>query len=163
MVPVHLPPLRERRSDVPLLVEHFLEKFNKRLNKKIEGLTDKAVETLQEYRWPGNIRELENVIERCLLFVDSTEVDVDDLPPELTSSAFAMVQEEDAAASVNLEEVDSISLPQMWRQQKERFEHKMLSRALESTQWNVTRAAEKLGISRKSMQKKMKELGLRET
>ena len=70
VVPIALPPLRERRSDIPTLVRHFIDKYNRRLNKSIEGMTDEALAEVQAYAWPGNIRELENVIERTLLFAD---------------------------------------------------------------------------------------------
>ena len=70
VVPISLPPLRERPSDIPTLVRHFVEKYNRRLNKRIEGMTDEALALVQAYAWPGNIRELENLIERVLLFAD---------------------------------------------------------------------------------------------
>src|SRR5690606_17914792 len=70
VVQVRLPPLRERQSDIPLLVEHFLRHFRAKLKKDVRGVTDGAMERLLGHPWPGNIRELENVIERCLLFCD---------------------------------------------------------------------------------------------
>src|SRR3954470_24174773 len=83
VVPIHLPPLRERREDIPLLVGHFIAKFNERLKKQITGIDAEAVERLTGYHWPGNIRELENVIERTMLFGEGPEIAVSDLPPEI--------------------------------------------------------------------------------
>ena len=159
VVPIHLPPLRERKADIPLLVQHFIERFNQRLKKSITGITPEALNSLQEYHWPGNIRELENVIERSILFADGTQIALQDLPQELLQSS----QQHALYIAPAIACDTSLSLPELWKQQKERLEREMLRRALEQTQGNVTKAAEKLGISRKSMQKKMKELGLRES
>src|SRR5215468_304429 len=83
VVPLHIPPLRERREDIPLLTEHIVRKFNERLKKHVGGLEPEALERLVAYGWPGNIRELENVLERTLLFCDSPRIRVRDLPPEI--------------------------------------------------------------------------------
>src|SRR5215470_13339789 len=81
VVPLHIPPLRERREDIPLLAEHIVRKFNERLKKHVAGIEPDALERLVAYGWPGNIRELENVLERTLLFSDSTRIRLRDLPP----------------------------------------------------------------------------------
>src|SRR5215467_781292 len=83
VVPIRLPALRERTSDIPLLVDHFLTKFNERLRKKVEGTETDAMEVLVQYPWPGNIRELENVIERAVLFCDTQRLHASDLPHEI--------------------------------------------------------------------------------
>ena len=158
VVPIRLPPLRERLSDIPLLVSHFLERFNQRLSKSVAEITPEALAALQEYHWPGNIRELENVVERTVLFANGTRITLQELPEEILQRQGNPDIYIPPAISYNT----SMSLPQMWKKQKERLEREMISRALEQTQGNVTKAAEKLGISRKSMQKKMKDLGLRE-
>lgn len=165
VVPITLPPLRERRSDVPLLVTHFLERFNQRLHKQIEGITPEALQCLEEYNWPGNIRELENVIERSVLFANQNRIEIQDLPSEV------LQQPEQASrsphhtlpAAGHHSHDNILSLPEMWKQEKERLERDVITQALEQTHSNVTQAAKILGISRKSLQKKMKELGLRET
>ncbi|MCB9643715.1 MAG: sigma-54-dependent Fis family transcriptional regulator [Myxococcales bacterium] len=158
VVPIQLPPLRDRRSDIPLLVQHFVEKFNGRLKKSIEGVTPEALNSLQEYQWPGNIRELENVVERCMLFASGSQITLQELPPELLQSGQSGAMYIPPAIACDM----SMSLPELWKLQKERLEREMLRRALDQTQGNVTKAADLLGISRKSMQKKMKDLGLRE-
>jgi DNA-binding NtrC family response regulator len=83
VVPIRLPALRERAGDIPLLVGHFLTKFNGRLKKHVASVEPEALDVLSVYPWPGNIRELENVIERAVLFCDAQSVRLDDLPPEL--------------------------------------------------------------------------------
>ena len=84
VVPIHIPPLRERREDIPLLVDHFIAKFNERLRKQIEGIDDDAIERLVAHPWPGNIRELENLMERTVLFCEGPQIGVADLPPEIS-------------------------------------------------------------------------------
>ncbi len=156
VVPITLPPLRNRRSDVPLLIGHFLERFNQRLGKHIEGVTPEALECLEEYDWPGNIRELENVMERSVLFANGARLGINELPPEVLNRS------ELPPTRPTMDSSGSLSLPEMWKQEKERLEREMISQALDQTEGNVTQAAKILGISRKSLQKKMKELGLRE-
>ena len=154
VVPILLPPLRDRRSDIPLLVEQFIEKFNTRLHKKIAGIEDDALEALGAYHWPGNIRELENVIERCLLFAAGPLIRQRELPPDIAAPAGAPPRPADPAVETSLKEIV--------RAETEKLEREMIRRALDETDWNVTRAARRLKISRKSLQVKMKELGLRE-
>jgi DNA-binding NtrC family response regulator len=174
VVPIHLPALRERRQDIPLLVDHFIARFNERLKKQVTGIDAEAVERLVAHNWPGNIRELENVIERTILFCESTQIRLQDLPAELggapasTSSPsmpeVAAPQPAPAPAPSTLppvgEEVGS--LKEAVRAETERVERELIQRALDETGGNVTQAARKLQISRKSLQTKMKELGLRD-
>ena len=153
VVPIHIPPLRERREDIPLLVEHFLAKFNDRLKKQIDSVSADAIARLISYHWPGNIRELENLMERTMLFCERSEIQVSDLPPEIGGLSPAS-----AAASPN-----AASLKEAVRAETERVERELIQKALDETGGNVTQAARKLKISRKSLQTKMKELGLRTT
>src|SRR5438477_10517878 len=83
VVPIHLPPLRDRREDIPLLVEHFRQKYNARLRKNVEKIEEDALACLGTYAWPGNIRELENVLERTILFTEGPRIGVKDLPASL--------------------------------------------------------------------------------
>jgi two-component system, NtrC family, response regulator AtoC len=153
VVPIHIPPLRERREDIPLLVEHFLAKFNDRLKKQIDAVSADAISRLVSYHWPGNIRELENLMERTMLFCERSEIQVSDLPPEIGG-----LPPVSAAASPN-----AASLKEAVRAETERVERELIQKALDETGGNVTQAARKLKISRKSLQTKMKELGLRTT
>src|SRR5262249_14209538 len=80
VLPIHLPPLRERREDIPLLVAHFIQKFSKELGKDVRGVTPEAMAVLERYDWPGNIRELENAVERAIVLGSGEMVDVGSLP-----------------------------------------------------------------------------------
>jgi len=161
VVPIRLSPLRERAEDIPLLVRHFLSKFNTRLNKNILGISTEAEAALTSYPWPGNIRELENVIERAVLFADSNQIEVGDLSPELRESMAPRPR-----ASVTppaLEAGTSVEgLKEQVKAAMSRLERELIQRALDQTAGNVTHAARLLKISRKGLQLKMKELGLRE-
>src|SRR3984957_12704867 len=161
VVPIRLPALRERAGDIPLLVSHFLTKFNDRLKKHVTGAEPETMAVLSAYYWPGNIRELENVIERAVLFCDAQKVRVADLPPEGRGapgpSATPMTDADLQAALASeggLKEHVKVAM--------NRLERELVGRALQQTNGNVTHAARLLKISRKGLQLKMKELGLRE-
>jgi len=170
VVHIHLPPLRERQDDIPLLISHFLGPFNTRLRKNVKGLTDEAMAILLGYPWRGNIRELENVLERCLLFCDGERIDVDALPPEVREGLESVAARAPGQAGEGApEEVASppsteepTGLKEAVREATARLERELIVRALEQTGGNVTHTARLLKISRKSLQTKMKELGLRE-
>ncbi len=168
VVSIRLPALRERASDTPLLVEHFLKKFNERLKKNVTGVEPEALELLSAYSWPGNIRELENVMERAVLFCDASKLRVEDLPAELrgpatTSTSGSVMPPMSADASVDLGSLPAEGgLKEHVKVAMSRLERDLVSRALKQTNNNVTHAARLLKISRKGLQLKMKELGLRE-
>jgi two-component system response regulator AtoC len=159
VVPISLPPLRERPSDIPTLVRHFIDKYNRRLNKRIEGMTDEALALVQGYAWPGNIRELENLIERTLLFADGPRIDVADLPPLLRSPG--LLTPLPGPGPLLPPAAGETGLKDIVRQRAAELEKDLIARALEETGGNVTRAAKLLQISRKSLQTKMKEFALR--
>ncbi|HJZ84176.1 MAG TPA: sigma-54 dependent transcriptional regulator [Polyangia bacterium] len=161
VVPVHIPPLRERREDIPLLVDHFVRKFNERLRKNIEGVEPDALDRLVGHHWPGNIRELENVLERTILFCEGPRIKASDLPAEIGLSLGAPPVPV-APLGERALPTPATSLKEIVRAETERVERELIMRALEETGGNVTRAARKLKISRKSLQNKMKEFGLRE-
>ncbi len=160
VVPIRLPALRERASDIPALVDHFLSKFNERLKKHVNGVEQEAMEILAGYAWPGNIRELENVVERAVLFCDAGKLRASDLPPEVRGAPITLPPPTGAdldaalAAEGGLKEHVKVAMS--------RLERELVSRALSQTGGNVTHAARLLKISRKGLQLKMKELGLRE-
>jgi DNA-binding NtrC family response regulator len=155
VVPVHLPPLRERRDDIPILVDHFVAKFNERLKKSITGVEPAAMERLVSHNWPGNIRELENVLERTLLFASGPTIRASDLPAELQLAVPQSVPTQPASGPAS-------SLKEIVRRETERVERELIVRALDETGGNVSQAARNLKISRKSLQNKMKEFGLRD-
>jgi nitrogen regulation protein NR(I) len=167
VVPIFLPPLRERREDIPLLVEHFRQKYNARLKKGVARIEDDALDALVRYPWPGNIRELENVLERTLLFAETAIIRLQDLPASLRSQAQASPPPPEAVG-VGPHGTPPQGLPaapgplkEIVKEQVQALERDLIVRGLEVTGGNVTRTAKLLKISRKSLQMKMKEFGLR--
>lgn len=166
VVPIRLPSLHERAADIPILTEHFLQKFNERLKKNVAGIESDAMAVLSSYSWPGNIRELENVIERAVLFCDTERIRESDLSPEVRGSssippthlAESLV---DHALGPGLVGSDG-GLKEHVKVAMSRLERELVRRALVQTNGNVTHAARLLKISRKGLQLKMKELNLRE-
>jgi two-component system, NtrC family, response regulator AtoC len=164
VVPILLPPLRDRREDIPPLVQHFVEKYNRRLGKKVEGIDDDALQLLMAYAWPGNIRELENLMERSVLFADGPRIEASALPDALRERGAAPAGPIAAVGPLGAIAAPSgASMKEIVRQAQAELERELITRALEETGGNVTRAAKRLQISRKSLQVKMKELGLRDT
>jgi nitrogen regulation protein NR(I) len=162
VVPIALPALRDRREDIPLLVQHFVEKYDRRLGKQVERVDDAALEVLAAYAWPGNIRELENVMERSVLFADGPVITVAQLPATLRERVPGATPPVAPVGALGAMAAPSgASMKDIVRQAQSELERTLISRALEETGGNVTRAAKKLQISRKSLQVKMKELGLR--
>ncbi|MBN1960155.1 MAG: sigma-54-dependent Fis family transcriptional regulator [Deltaproteobacteria bacterium] len=169
VVPIALPPLRERKEDIPYLTQAFIEKYNKRLNKNVNGISEEALQRLSLYSWPGNIRELENVIERTLLFCESSKIEIKELPdyfkqleyrfssPSIPNIAFK-------TETINMPTIDSgnTTMKDIVKQATVEIERDLIVKALDETNGNVTKAAAILGISRKGLQNKMKELGLRD-
>jgi DNA-binding NtrC family response regulator len=168
VVPLRIAPLRERAGDIPSLVEFIIEKFNERLKKNIESIADEALDKLRSHNWPGNIRELENVLERTILFCSTERIELSDLPAEFTQGPgdrAATIPDGEATAPTPTEQLDingETSLKDIVRAQTSRVEKELIAKALEETGGNVTQAAKLLKISRKSLQMKMKEFGLRD-
>ena len=162
VVSIRLPALRERDTDIPLLVEHFLAKFNERLKKQVTGVEPEALDILSAYGWPGNIRELENVMERSVLFCDAQKLRVEDLPGELRGGAGSVAPPTSDASGSDIPLSAEGGLKEHVKVAMSRLERDLVSRALKQTSGNVTHAARLLKISRKGLQLKMKELGLRE-
>ena len=167
VVNVRMPPLRERRGDIPMLVEHFVQRSNERLGRKVVGPDAIALEALERHPWPGNIRELENVIERAVLFCDGDRIGLSALPPELVAATRDEPEGTGGAPELAAEEIDSAlsgegGLKEHVRTAMTRLEREIVRRALEHTGGNVTHTARLLKISRKGLQLKMKELGLRD-
>ncbi|MCB9521777.1 MAG: sigma-54-dependent Fis family transcriptional regulator [Myxococcales bacterium] len=157
VVPIPLPPLRERAGDIPLLVDHLMERYAQRLGRTRPELSEDAAALMHGYEWPGNIRELENVIERTLLFCDGGRITAADLPAELRGGEPLL-----GRLSLPIPPVGATGLKDAVRRTTQRLEREMIEQALRETGGNVTRAARTLAISRKSLQTKMKEFGLRD-
>jgi DNA-binding NtrC family response regulator len=132
-------------------VKYFIQHFVSKLNKIITGISPDCLAALRNYSWPGNIRQLENVLERMVLMTEGTTLTVSDLPEEVVSTSGG-----DAAVAGA-----TASFKEIVRRQTQAVERELIEKALEETEGNVTRAAERLGLSRKGLQIKIKELGLR--
>ncbi len=141
VITIHIPPLRERKEDIPLLAAHFLEVFSKKNKKEIKGFDQDALEALVNYDWPGNVRELENIIERAVILCPDDTITTEFLPRKL------LLESEDTAQAH--EEFNLLEI-----------EKKIIHKALEKTAWNQSQAAKLLGITRKQLRTKMKNLGL---
>jgi two-component system response regulator AtoC len=168
VVPLQIPPLRKRKGDIPLLVKHVIKKFNERLKKTVTGISDDALVALEGHPWPGNIRELENVLERTILFCKGEVIQRVDLPEEIAAGgpgapgAAGDIDDIDAPDAVGAELSGDTSLKDIVRAETSRVERELIVKALDETGGNVTQAAKLLKISRKSLQMKMKEFGLRD-
>jgi two-component system response regulator HydG len=146
VITISLPPLRDRRSDIPLLAEHFLARYNTKNKKFFRGFSPDAMERLMSHPWPGNVRELENVVERAVVLGRGELIEPSLLPPSI---AKAEAPDEDILARV-LE--SGISLDDL--------ERELMKRALAQTQGNVSRAAKVLGLSRRTLQYRMEKYGI---
>ncbi len=145
---IHVPPLRERKEDVPLLVEHFLSQFSERFGVDLEGVSPKALRALLAYPWPGNVRELENVLERAVVLADGPWITIDELPDRLREPS------EPVQAVLQSGE---LSIKKAVRF----IEAELIRRALEETGGNRTHAAKLLEISHRALLYKMKAYGVR--
>jgi Nif-specific regulatory protein len=146
--PFDLPPLRDRREDVPLLVDHFIEKYARDANMPIRGVEPDAMKALTAHHWPGNVRELENVIHRSLLLADGPVIEVVDLPPGLGTQTAPAPGESSAPISV------AMSL--------EELEKAAINKALKRHGGNLSDVARQLGIGRSTLYRKLEQYGLRE-
>ncbi len=147
--PIALPPLRDRREDIPQLVEHFLEKYARDAGKKVTSVESEAMDALVTHSWPGNVRELENVIHRMLLVTSGVELKSDDLPPGLTAEPVPT-----RTGDTPVLETAGLSL--------EELERAAIVRAMERNQGNLSDVARQLGIGRSTLYRKLEQYGLRE-
>jgi len=156
VVTVEIAPLRDRREDIPLLAETFMRLAAERYELPQRSLSQAALRRLLEYNWPGNVRELKNTIDRAVIMADGDEVAQKDLPDEITAGIPKgnIVEGES--------ETDGVQVPFTadFREDRREFERRYITRCLEYTQGNVTRAAEILDMHRQSLQHKLRQLGL---
>ena len=145
---IDLPPLRERKEDIPMLAEHFVKKHSKHVSKKIEGLSKEALAVLMDYQWPGNVRELENVIERSIILAKGTTITPEDFPESLTNPK--PKADADGNGNGHRKLKDALQSP----------EKDLILKALESVKWKRTEAAKALGVNRTTLYKKMQKFGL---
>jgi len=145
VVPISMPPLRERVCDIRLLAEHFIRVYTLQNSKQVNDITEQALRLMQQYNWPGNVRELENVIERAVILSKGTKIEPSDLPQRMLSKP----AKADAGKVLPL------------RKALEGPEREIIERALQFTNWNRNKAADYLQINRSTLFKKMRKLGLK--
>jgi len=150
VAPIHLPALRERKEDLPEIVDFFLQRLNRKLNKKIESVDPACMDIFRTVSWPGNLRQLEHVIERMMLLSDGNTLKANHIPPDLRNE----IDLSSGSEAGNFREIV--------RRQTQSLEKDLIEKALEEMDGNITRTAEHLGISRKGLQLKMKELGIKQ-
>ncbi len=146
VVEVHLPALRDRRSDVPRLIEFFNERLSKTRGRKVSGFTDETMARLVDYRWPGNVRELENIVERLTVFCDGEMVELEDLPRKILDNRGGADD-----LPLNLPD-EGLDLKQLLSDLEER----LIRQALQRTGWNKNRAAALLQMNRTTLVEKLK-------
>jgi PAS domain S-box-containing protein len=144
--PIELPPLRERTEDLPLLVHHFIEKFNHQMGRRVQGVSGEALDSLHSYGWPGNVRELENAIEHAFVHSRGVVIQVEDLPRHLVDTLAVPAE---VRPAIRDEALDS-------------FERRLILRQLQESRWRRREAAQRLGISPVTLWRKMKKHGIRE-
>jgi two-component system, NtrC family, nitrogen regulation response regulator NtrX len=155
VIPIEVPPLRDRADDIPLLIEHYLDYFRREYGRPKVALTSPAVEVLSRYHWPGNVRELRNVIERLVIMAAGDEVGPDDVRLLLESTPSPAPTRK---LSLTLEPAD----PEegLLRRLLEAAEREILESELAKAEWNVSQAARNLGIDRANLHRKMRRLGI---
>jgi DNA-binding NtrC family response regulator len=143
--PIHIPPLRERRRDIVVLIDHFLKYFNQKLGRNIKGISKPILKILYDYEWPGNVRELENTLERCVILSDGDTVDVDVLPANITNQ----MRTSNLVNKGNIFEENSPVIP------FEKLKEEAIKHALRITDNNIVEAARKLKIGRATLYRLM--------
>jgi two-component system nitrogen regulation response regulator NtrX len=149
VIPIHVPALRERKEDIPLFVEYFLNDFSVRSGKERKDILPEALELLRGNDWPGNVRELKNMIERLVIMTPGRTIEVSDLPDSFRQRT------ESAAESVFSEDKESL------KEATVRFEREFISRKLTQNDGNISKTAERIGIARRNLHRKIRQLGIR--
>ena len=144
VVPIHVPPLRERREDIPMLVNYFLNRFCQENRKPEMACTESALTVLRAYDWPGNVRQLRNLIERLVILCPQQRIDVEDIPGELSYT-----------------DADGISTQSPLRDARHEFEGRFILNCLQANDWNITETSKQLGIERTNLHRKMRHFKLK--
>lgn len=141
VISIHMPPLRERKEDIPLLADHFIKKYALENQKFIKGIDQMAMDALLSYDWPGNIRELENIIERAIVLTKQETIALDDLPNKIINKGSGN------AVSKGIADLSGLKLDEL--------ERAVVLKTLEAENWNQTKAAARLGITRRQLRLRM--------
>ena len=162
VVSIELPPLRERIGDIPLLAEHFLQIMAKEANRQITGFSGEAMDALRRYAYPGNVRELENIVERAVVLTRATRIGIDDLPPHViaNSTSKLLPQHAQTASAGTATWLSDNPLP--LREALEEPEKQIILAALEANDWNRQKTADQLEVNRTTLYKKIKQYNLEE-
>jgi two-component system response regulator AtoC len=148
VLPIHIPPLRERKEDIPLLIAHFIKKYSQGMNKNVVGMDSRALEALMSYRWYGNVRELENTIERAIVLADKENIELENLPAEIQNFRDEV-------------QLEPLTEEELSIKKASRFlEMNLIKKALLKTKGNHTHAARLLEISHRALLYKIKEYGI---
>jgi Nif-specific regulatory protein len=151
-----VPPLRKRHEDIPILANHFLDKFSKETGRKYQGYSSEAMDTLLNYTWPGNIRELKNVVERAVVLSTGPYIQPSDLLlTSLNTTSDSSIHQQYDASPANISVFDPISLDEI--------EKHHITKTLEYFQWNKSLVAKNLGIERTTLDRKIKRYGIDKT
>jgi two-component system nitrogen regulation response regulator NtrX len=166
VIPILVPPLRERRSDIPLLVQHFARRMSDEHNMKPKRFDPRAMEALQRYRWRGNIRELRNTVERVLIMTPGDVVRIEDLPQDVRGDVSVMAQAEPATvaaavASGPQPQAPSVSAGTL-REFKDAAERAFLVQKLRENNWNISKTAEVIDTPRSNLYKKLEQYGIKQ-
>jgi two-component system nitrogen regulation response regulator NtrX len=148
VIPIFVPPLRERQEDIPRLADHFMAEFAREYGRRVKSFEPGAVSAIQQYGWPGNVRELRNVIERLMIMVPGDVISPSDL-------SFL-----DSAAMAPAEPVEAMAERLTLHDARERFERAFILRTLAEQQGNMSRTAEVLGVERSNLYRKMRAFGI---
>jgi len=151
VVTLHMPPLRDRLEDVPLLIDHLLDRLNQEMGRVVSGLSDEAHVRVRAYGWPGNVRQLENALRRAMLLADSDVIQVGDLPPSMIGRG---------STSGDVATPERLTLAQALRRSAEKVERTLIEATLAQYRGKRKATAEALGINRRTLFEKMRDLGL---
>ena len=147
VIPINVPPLRERKSDIPILVNHFLKELREHNKTSVRGFSDKAMERIMQYHWPGNVRELKNLVERLSVLKQQGIIELDDIP---SSMGISVIPQMKPLVDINIKKGIS------FHTQVAEFERRLLLEALEQTSWVKEKAAKLLKLKRTTLIEKMK-------
>ena len=158
VIPIRVPPLRDRREDIPVLVRHFVDLFSRENNRRPQRFTPAALEFMQKARWKGNVRELRNTVERLLIMTPGDSIDVDDLRDVVRTET----TKPSAAPEGNTANHGNAIAPGTLREFKESAERKFLVEKLRENAWNISKTAEVIGTPRSNLYKKLEQYAITE-
>jgi two-component system nitrogen regulation response regulator NtrX len=152
VVPFTVPPLRERRGDIPLLVDQFLQKCSLKEGRELKCFSPEAMELMKNHDWPGNVRELKNIVERLVIMTPGTTIDVADLPAHMAAVT--------NGREVVPQRLDNVLECSTLREAREEFEKEFILQKLEENNWNVSKTADVIELERSNLYRKMKSYGI---